>query len=51
MNPNLEKIFENEKKNIEKDNLLKHSFNDEANIEKQKAYQRGYAIYEKLTKL
>jgi len=46
--PNVEKIFENERKNSEKDSLLKKS--ERNNIESQ-VYQTGFAIYEKLSKL
>jgi hypothetical protein len=48
---NLEKIFENEKRNLEKDNLLKKAEEDKSNVERQQMYQKGYAIYEKLSKL
>ncbi len=51
-NPNLDKIFGNEKKNLEKDALLRKSELDKQNsIETQKIYQKGYTIYEKLCKL
>jgi hypothetical protein len=48
MKPNLDKILNNEKKNLEKDALLKKS--DTNNIF-NKTYQKGLAIYEKLSKL
>ena len=48
VNPNLDKIFENEKKNLEKDSLLKRSEQDKVNEE---MHQKGHAIYEKLSKL
>ncbi len=51
MNPNLDKILENERKNVEKDSLLKKSEKDKDNAESQKIYQQGFAIYEKLSKL
>jgi len=48
VSPNLDKIFENEKRSLEKDSLLKMSEKDKGNVE---VYQKGYAIYEKLSKL
>lgn len=48
MNPNLDKIFDNEKKNLEKDSMLKKSEKDKENVE---MYHKGYAIYEKFSKL
>jgi hypothetical protein len=48
MNPNLDKIFDNEKKNLEKDSLLKKSEKDKDNVE---MYHKGHAIYEKFSKL
>jgi hypothetical protein len=48
MSPNLDKIFDNEKKNLEKDSLLKKSEKDNKNVD---MYQKGFAIYEKLSKL
>ncbi len=51
-NPNLDKIFENEKKNLEKDTLLRKSELDKLNsIDNQKVYQKGFVIYEKLSKM
>ncbi len=48
LSPNLEKIFDNEKKNLEKDSLIKKSERDKENEE---MYQKGHAIYEKFSKL
>jgi hypothetical protein len=48
MNPNLDKIFEMEKRNLEKDNLLKRSEKDKVNME---MYSIGHAIYDKFSKL
>jgi hypothetical protein len=48
LNPSLEKLLENEKKNIEKEVLLKRSNKDNFS---HKTYQKGYAIYEKFSKL
>lgn len=48
MSPNLDKIFENEKKNLEKDSLIKKSQRDDQNVE---MHQKGHAIYEKFSKL
>jgi len=51
-NPNLDKIFENEKKILEKDALLRKSELDKMNsIENQKIFQKGFTIYEKLSKM
>jgi hypothetical protein len=48
----LDKIFENEKKNLEKDAILRKSeLNKIDSIENQKIYQKGFAIYEKLSKM
>ena len=41
LNPNITKILENEKQNLEKDNILKTSSMD----------KKGYSIYDKLSKL
>jgi len=46
--PNMEKILENEKRNTEKEILLKRSNKDNFY---NKTYQKGYAIFEKLSKL
>ena len=48
LSPNLEKIFENEKKNTEKECLIKKAERDKENLE---MYQKGHAIYEKFSKL
>ena len=47
LTPNLDKIFENERKNLEKDSLLKKLEKDNS----QSQYQLGYNLYEKLSKL
>ena len=46
--PNLEKVFEDERMNYEKDLLLKRA--DKSNF-LYKTYQKGYAIYDKLSKM
>ena len=48
MNPNLDKILDMEKRNLEKDNLLKRSEKDKVNME---MYSKGHAIYDKFSKL
>lgn len=44
----MDKILENEKRNTEKEILLKRSNKDNFY---NKTYQKGYAIFEKLSKL
>lgn len=45
----MEKILNNERKNLEKNTLLKRA--DQKNNVFNKTYQKGLAIYEKLSKL
>ena len=50
-NPSIEKILENEKIAVEKDDLLKNSIKSDDKETNSSAYQKGYFIYDKLSKL
>ncbi len=50
-NPSIDKILENEKIAVEKDDLLKHSQKNDDKEKNNAAYQKGYLIYDKLSKL
>jgi hypothetical protein len=50
-NPNLDKILEHEKKSIERDTLLSITEKNKENDESKAMHMKGYAIYEKLSKM